>query len=128
MPLWACFWCSRQGEEWEHAVHHKRAHEGMFGVFEMRGRGGNMPDTTNTPTRRVCGVRRVRAPSSRLELHKHAHKGAFLVSDASLPFPSSQTSLPLHLCLERQQHALVGVFLVYDAPTTFSFHFRYFPF
>ena len=55
-PTRVCLWCSRQGEEWEHAVHHKRAHEGMFGVFEMRGRGGNMPDTTNTPTRRVCGV------------------------------------------------------------------------
>src|SRR6266511_1360121 len=39
--------------ECEHAGHHKHAPQGVFVVFEMRGRGRNMPDTTNAPTR-VC--------------------------------------------------------------------------
>src|SRR6266511_950214 len=39
--------------ECEHAGHHKHAPQGVFVVFEMRGRGRNTPDTTNAPTR-VC--------------------------------------------------------------------------
>src|SRR6266571_3768748 len=69
--------CSRQGEGEECVRHQKRALVGVFVVFETRegqeraghhkhahkaclwclrrGEGGNAPDTTNTPTRRVCG-------------------------------------------------------------------------
>src|SRR6266540_3065163 len=74
------------------------------------------------PTRRVCGVRHVPAPSPCLEHHKHALWGMFVVSGtfALPPLVSNSTNTPCgRVCgvwhvpapsphLEHPKHALVG--------------------
>jgi len=51
----------------------------MFVVLETRGGGGNAPDTTNMPTRRVRGVRDEGKGQERVGHHKRAHEGVFVV-------------------------------------------------
>lgn len=36
--------------------HQKHAHKGVFLVFKMKGRGGDMPNTNTHPTRACIGV------------------------------------------------------------------------
>ena len=60
-------------------VHHKQTHKGLFVVFEMRGRGGDVPSTKTRHSGRVLMFEMSERGEGRVIHHEHALVGVFVV-------------------------------------------------